>query len=118
MTDMEGIVYGYYQPSTNQWYIGQTINKDIRKGSHKGQTIKQNTKFGKALKEHGFDTFNYEVFETFVSNDIENLKMLLDDKEKEYISSKDSYNNGYNSTLGGRGTLGYKVVTHWRYKIK
>lgn len=41
-------------------------------------------------------------------NNLKELKELLNLKEIEYISLFDSINNGYNLSLGGGGTLGYK----------
>lgn len=40
----------------------------------------------------------------------------LETKEQEYIKLFDSYNNGYNKTLGGRGAFGYVMSEELRLK--
>jgi hypothetical protein len=44
------------------------------------------------------------------SNDIKYIKDILNEKEVFYINMYDTYINGYNSTLGGEGSLGNKLT--------
>lgn len=54
------------------------------------------TKFYNALRKYGPEHFKIELIARFEEG-------ILEQKEIEYISKYDSYNNGYNSTLGGDG---------------
>ena len=53
--------------------------------------------FYNALKKYGWDNFAHEIIEKDIPND------KIDEKEKYYIHYYDTYNNGYNATLGGDG---------------
>lgn len=55
-------------------------------------------------KKHGRNIFDRIILE----DNIEDLKKL-NEREKFYISEHDSFNNGYNSTIGGEGG------GHWIY---
>ena len=59
----------------------------------------------RAMRKYGVEHFKHEVVE-------ECDDTLLDEREKYWISYFDSYNNGYNQTLGGQGvpTNDYKEV--------
>ena len=50
------------------------------------------TKFQKAIKEYGFDNFNYKVEETIKYSNVRELWRL----EDEYIIKYNSIDNGYN----------------------
>ena len=41
----------------------------------------------------------------------------MNDKEIEYIKQFDSYNNGYNETVGGRGISGWKADDDFKKRI-
>ena len=49
----------------------------------------------KAFNKYGLENFTFEEIE-----EVENSE--LDIREKYWINYYDSYNNGYNSTLGGK----------------
>jgi len=104
----KGIIYKYTSPS-GKIYIGQTININNRKSSHKHITSRTNTKFGNAIKKYGLKNFEYEIlFSTKDTENISGLKNVLNGLEIAYIEYYDSYNSGYNCTLGGGGILGHK----------
>lgn len=60
-----------------------------------------NFAFHRAIRKYGKENFIVEEIDT--TNDSEELK----EKEKYWIQYYDSYNNGYNSTLGGDGQCKY-----------
>lgn len=55
-----------------------------------------NTKFYNALRKYGPEQFKIELIAQFD-------ECILEQKEQEYIAKHNSFNNGYNSTLGGDG---------------
>lgn len=66
----------------------------------------------RAFNKYGLDNFDYDLLE-IIEEELDNkaLKNLLDKLERDYITKYDSYNNGYNQTLGGdAGILGYKFT--------
>lgn len=56
----------------------------------------------RALRKYGQENFKIELLEDNID------KQQIGDKETYYINLYDTYNNGYNMTLGGAGTSGYK----------
>ena len=109
-----GIIYKYTSPS-GKVYVGQTTNPSKRKYKHKKESFKLKTKFANAIRKYGFENFTYEVlFETKLTNDLQKLKHILDVLETSFISFYDSINNGYNISLGGGGSLGYKHTEEWK----
>lgn len=56
------------------------------------------------FRQYGVDNFTFEILQ--VENDSEKRKEL----EKYYIKYYDSYENGYNCTIGGDGSLRNKLT--------
>ena len=106
---MKGIVYKYTSPSGKS-YIGQTIREKIRMRLHKKASLNLNdsTLFHRAIRKYGWDNFKYEVLFTIINDDKAKVKEKLNYMERFYIRKYDSYNNGYNMTLGGDGGNGCK----------
>lgn len=95
-----GYIYRFISPSGKS-YIGQTANDpEVRKLQHK-YTANQglDTKFYKAIRKYGFDSFDFEIVYTVVTDG--NLREELNTLETYYIGKFDSYKNGYNMTIGG-----------------
>lgn len=104
------IIYGYYQPAENKWYVGRTGSYPfVRAGKEGERYLLKCPKFAEAIRKYGWDSFEYHVLET---TEDEKLSWEL---EKKWIALKDSYNNGYNLTLGGKGAYGHKSASgiHW-----
>lgn len=98
------IVYMATSPSGNK-YIGITTKKlEIRISQHSRYTTNKsiNYIFTNAIRKYGIKNINFDIID--YANDIKELKEL----EKYWIEKLDTYNNGYNLTLGGDGALGYK----------
>lgn len=101
---MIGYIYRVTNLINGKIYIGQTIQsvKD-RWYRHCGKSgISQaelNTHFKRAILKYGKENFRVETVEICDSSE-------LNEKEKYYIKYYNSYNEGYNSTLGGQD--GYK----------
>ena len=78
-----------------------------RKREHlKNSKLKGSGCFQKALRKYGIDNFSWEIY---CHCDLEELNS----KEKELIKKLDTYNTGYNMTLGGAGTKGHR--NHRKY---
>lgn len=102
---MKGVIYKYTSPSGKS-YIGQTINEHKRKLQHKYNSSHINSKyyylpFYVAIRKYGFDSFNYEILYTIISDDINEVHKILDNMEIYYIGQYNSYYEGYNCTIGG-----------------
>src|ERR1019366_6140488 len=93
-------------------YIGQTrMNLKRRLSRHKtASKTGRKSKIFNALRKYPLDLWTKEIlFETDNLNE-------LNQKEIEYISKFDSFKIGYNSTLGGEGTIG--IVRSKEIKLK
>lgn len=91
----------------NKVYIGQTIQPiNIRFNNHKMASRIEDTKFYRAIRKYGEDKFYIEPLE-------ENIPIeKLNEREQYWIQFFDSYQNGYNSTLGGDGirSINYNLI--------
>ena len=91
-----GVINKATSKTSGKSYIGQTINLKDRMRSHR--TAKDDYPFHAALRKYGFDDFEWTVIEDLGDNCSQEL---LDKREKYWIQYFNTYNNGYNSTLGG-----------------
>lgn len=109
---MKGIIYMYLNNINNKVYIGQTIQtKNCRSGKDGKRYLRKNEKgefkhkkFALAILKYGWENFSYTIIETCD-------RELLNEREKFWIATKDSFNNGYNSTPGGDYIQYHKKLT-------
>ena len=87
-------IYKFQNLITQEVYIGQSINLEARYQRHKRDWVNGTTNFYKAIQKYGWNNFSYEVIENC-------LETELNEKEQFWVNYYDSYNNGYNMTLGG-----------------
>lgn len=100
---MTGYIYIITNDINNKVYIGQTVTTlRNRWNQHVSKSKRSNSYFYKAVREIGIEHFKMNLLEQCNADE-------LNDKERYYISKYDSYNNGYNSTLGGFGTHKYEL---------
>lgn len=105
------IIYMVKFPN-NKMYIGKTIfDLEIRKNQHLYDMKRDtnNKAFYNAIKKYGWDNLEWSIIDTLDTED----KLLQ--KEVYWIKYYNTYihsNNsmGYNSTIGGEGTSGYKFT--------
>lgn len=91
------IIYKATNIINNMSYIGQTVQTlQSRIRDH----MKRGNYFHNALRKHGKENFTWDILAE--CNDVDTLNKL----EIYYIGYYDTYNNGYNLTLGGEGTVG------------
>lgn len=84
-------------------YIGKTSNSERRWKDHQRLAfIEGHKEYDKALyqafRKYGIENFSFEIIE-----EIENYAQESGEKEKFWISYFNSYNSGYNESLGGDG---------------
>lgn len=108
-----GYIYVLHNTINDKLYIGKTVNPNYyhRMSQHYTATEKGVTKLYRALRKYNWDNFNiYIIFQSeILENNIENkiyLNNILSEKEIQFINLYDTVKNGYNTTLGGEGTVG------------
>lgn len=107
-------IYKWTSPN-NKSYIGQAQDLDKRKyefllSPDTHNYTGKNSKIDRARKKYPIlSEWKYEVLE-YCDED------KLNELEKYYINLFDTYNNGYNSTIGGDGNRGYKQSEETKYK--
>ena len=87
-------IYKISFPNNPKVYIGQTNNPKVRWNAHK-RSAKQNSKqyVHSAMRKYGSENAIFEVIATCLE--------CADTCEIQIIKQYDSFNNGYNMTLGG-----------------
>ena len=97
----KGYIYHIINKKNNKHYIGKTFDIDSRISAHFSDLNNQkhhSHKLQRAFNLYGEEYFivEYKIIDINDENDL-NLK------EMQEIADQDSYNNGYNETLGGDG---------------
>ncbi len=92
---MEKYIYKITNKINGKSYIGQTTDYKRRFSEHKakGYNNEENKLLYYAFDKYGIDNFTFEVIEDKTPN--------YNEREKYWIQYYDSYENGYNMTLGG-----------------
>lgn len=109
---MKGKIYKITNKLNGKIYVGQTI-KSLEERFQKyccGTSAKDKYHFNmaikKAIRKYGKDNFTIELIE-----EVETDK--LNEREVYWISFYDSYNKGYNCTLGGQNGATKKCSLSW-----
>lgn len=98
---MCGTIYKVTNKINGKIYIGQTARgTEERKYHHiwNSSHNENNNHFHSALRKHGVENFEWETLDEHVNVE------FLNKMEIYYIGYYDTYNNGYNSTLGGNNS--------------
>lgn len=82
-------------------YVGQSIDIKSRWRQHKNSSLTRDTFLYRAINKYGIENFEFSILEECTEKE-------LDTKEMYWIDFLDTYNHGYNMTLGGSGVSGYK----------
>lgn len=85
-------IYKITNKINGKQYIGQSINLEHRLNEHR--RCEGDSYIHNAIKKYGLENFDFEIIEL-------TSKELLNEREKFWIAYYDSYNKGYNLTLGG-----------------
>lgn len=98
---MKGYIYFIVNKLTNEYYVGQTTNYSRRKNEHLSKLRENkhpNPKLQSSFNKYTEDNFDFSYLK------YENIeKQELDQLEINFIKEKNSYENGFNLTLGGTG---------------
>lgn len=114
---MIGTIYKLTSPS-GKCYIGQTTDAVARKRVfYNPNKYYSGHKLDNAIKKYKAENFTYEILVNIKESDKLKLRKLLDELEVFYINKFDSYNNGYNMTIGGSGSKGCFQTEESREKI-
>lgn len=96
------IIYKCQNKINNKIYIGKTVrNLNSRKKQHYRDSKIHDFKFHRALKKYKDSDFEWSEIDTA------NNEECLSKKEIYWIKYYNSFEAGYNSTLGGEGTSGF-----------
>ena len=97
-------IYKITNQITNEVYIGQSIHIEQRWEEHKREAKTNNSQalIYQAMRQYGINNFSFEILEECQPNEV-----LLNEREKYWISFYDSFHNGYNMTSGGQGNEGW-----------
>lgn len=98
-------IYKIQNKINNKIYIGQSVDISRRDREHKNKSFDKNSSdynsaIGRAIRKYGYENFSFETIEECSIEE-------LNDKERYWISYYNSYENGYNLTLGG--TEGFSI---------
>lgn len=114
-----GYIYKITNDIDNKIYIGQTT-KSLKKRWRQHKCCSTKPYFSqvvlyKAINEYGIEHFQMEKIE-----EVDNSK--LDERERYWIKSYNSFHEGYNSTLGGKNITLYefneKEIIQEYYQLK
>lgn len=93
-------IYKITNKLNNKVYIGQSNNIQRRFEEHKYQ--EKNSAIHNAIKKYGLENFNFEIIEECSLEE-------LDEKEIFWIKYYNSFEDGYNLTLGGQARCFYDI---------
>lgn len=95
----KGYIYKITNKLNNNLYVGQTsrsINERFAEHLRDAFNKTSNQPLYSAIRKYGKEAFMIELLEECSSD-------IINEREIYYINTLDSYNNGYNATLGGEG---------------
>ena len=127
--EVYGIIYLIRNKINGKCYVGQTQEEKGFDGRYNclGEEIEKVYNYHKSKKEHNrgynkhllrsIEKYGFEAFEINKYLDYAFSLEELNIKEKVYIQLYDSFENGYNETLGGEGVEGFSHSEETRQKI-
>lgn len=94
-------IYKATNKINNKVYIGIDKNWPTRKYAHKSKAkLNDGFLFHKAIRKYGWDNFEWQII--YQTHDYDHLKRV----ESFFIEEYNSFENGYNQTKGGEGSVG------------
>lgn len=114
MSESKGVIYLIRSKTTGKMYVGQTVQSfKERWNTHKREAFNKkstsyNGHFHKAIRKYGTEDWECMIVQSFCCSSRDLLKQKLDEAETRYISYFNTFKEGYNSTAGGGGTIGFE----------
>ena len=96
-------------------YIGQAVDIEERWKEHKRNYKRLNQILYKAMRKHGIKNFSFEILILCEEEFLNLMEIYYIEKYNSYAYAKDS--KGYNMTLGGGGSSGFKHTKKAKIKI-
>lgn len=96
-------------------YVGvtsQTIQARFLEHKKSSRHPNSKRKLLRAIRKYGEENFKVDLLEDNIPYE------QITEKEQFYIAKYDTYNNGYNMTIGGDGICGYQYGEYWREKMQ
>lgn len=117
---IRGIIYLRTSPS-GKYYVGQTIDENRR--NNEWSNLKRPYSGGvidTARKKYGPENFKYEILFEIKSSNIEEVNIVLNDRELYFIDKYNStdLNCGYNLALGNKYMYGKGILSRQYYVNK
>lgn len=110
-------IYKIENKNNNQCYIGQSIDIERRWKTHLQPCIyanpfseSYNYKLYVAFRKYGVESFIFSIIELCE-------REQLNEREQYWIKHYDSYNTGYNMTIGGEGAIKESIIPVYCYSI-
>lgn len=94
-------------------YIGQSVNITRRWTDHKNRykDLNYDSTLYKAFRKYGLENFSFEILE-------ECEPELLDEREIYYVALYDTFNDGYNETLGGNNSCSSSIEPEYVEQVR
>ena len=113
-------IYWFRNTENNKYYVGQALNIRARFNRHMSNMRKKiNYPLYKALNKYGLEKFEYHI--EFILNPEGKTRKEIEDElnnlEIKYIAKYDSFNNGYNLTIGGESISGYHQTEETKQRL-
>lgn len=100
-----GLIYKYTSKTTGKSYIGKSMEYRFKYRQELHESDTSNTHFARAKRKYGYNDFELTVLEDKIPKDI------LSSREIYWIDFYNSFDAGYNSTIGGEGGNTYSKRT-------
>lgn len=111
-----GIIYKSTNNITGAIYIGETKKRiDERIGMHRFNSQNEknpNSKLYNNIRHYGWENFSWEIVEYLAGSDDERKE-----RERYWIEHYNSFEDGLNSSRGGRGLSGHRHSEITKLKI-
>ena len=114
-----GYIYQVRNKINGKSYIGLTTKTlNIRRKTHEKDSLTSPQHFHKAIRLYGWSNFEWNILEKVDEENSNKLMKNLNEKEIYWIRKFDTFNKGYNSTVGGDGVIGYKHTEEALQKLR